>query len=110
MSTIIDLYKTLFGRKGIADGTVIDLAEHGRQGGVSTGQPYKFIDNVNYAIKLVESGSYIYIAYANPGSLETSAVWKVMRLNTSGGIKCEFADGNVNYDNRIDDITNLLYS
>lgn len=39
---IIDLYKNLFGKRGIADGNVIDMAEHGRVGGISTGQPFKF--------------------------------------------------------------------
>lgn len=39
---IIDVYRGLFGRKGIEDGNVIDMAEHGRVGGVSTGQPFKF--------------------------------------------------------------------
>jgi hypothetical protein len=44
--TTIDIYKRLFGRKGIADGNVIDMAEHGRVGGVSTGQPFKFVSNI----------------------------------------------------------------
>ena len=44
--TTSDIYKRLFGRKGIADGSVIDMAEHGRVGGVSTGQPFKFTSNI----------------------------------------------------------------
>jgi hypothetical protein len=40
---IIDLYMRLFGRGKIADGSVIDMAEHGRVGGLSTGQPFKFV-------------------------------------------------------------------
>lgn len=39
---ITDLYKQLFGRKGPADGNVIDMSEHGRVGGLSTGQPFKY--------------------------------------------------------------------
>lgn len=51
MSNIItDLYQQLFGRKGIADGNVIDMAEHGRVGGVSTGQPFKFVKSVSEKI------------------------------------------------------------
>lgn len=41
--TITDLYRQLFGRKGIEDGNVIEMAEHGRVGGVSTGQPFKYV-------------------------------------------------------------------
>lgn len=41
--SITDIYKNLFGRKGIQDGNVIDMSEHGRVGGLSTGQPFKFV-------------------------------------------------------------------
>lgn len=44
--TTIDTHKLLFGKKGIQDGNVIDMAEHGRVGGVSTGQPFKFTSNI----------------------------------------------------------------
>lgn len=40
---IADLYMRLFGRGKIADGSVIDMSEHGRVGGLSTGQPFKFV-------------------------------------------------------------------
>ena len=49
MSSITDLYNNLFGRKGIADGNVIDMAEHGRVGGLSTGQPFKFVAPIDGA-------------------------------------------------------------
>jgi len=41
--TISDLYRTLFGREGTTKGTDIDMSEHGRIGGVSTGQGFKAI-------------------------------------------------------------------
>jgi len=44
---ITDLYKQLFGKKGIADGNVIDMSEHGRVGGLSTGQPFKFVTPID---------------------------------------------------------------
>jgi len=37
-----DYYRSLFGRKGTTRGADIDMSEHGRVGGVSTGQPFKF--------------------------------------------------------------------
>jgi len=46
MSTITDLYIRLFGRTKIKDGNVIEMSEHGRVGGVSTGQPFKFVSNI----------------------------------------------------------------
>ena len=45
---IIDLYRQLFGRRGMLEGNTIDMAEHGRVGGVSTGQPFKFVSNVGF--------------------------------------------------------------
>lgn len=51
--TIVDLYKLLFGRKGMADGSVIDMSEHGRVGGISTGQPFKFVSSVDSDIPTI---------------------------------------------------------
>ena len=110
MSVINDLYSLLFGRVGPAKGTDIDLAEHGRAGGISTGQPFKFIDSVNYAIKITESGNYTYISYANPGTLESEDKWKAMRLDETSGIRIEWADGDTNFDNLASDLTALTYS
>ena len=110
MSTITDLYRKLFGRKGTERGTDIDMAEHGRVGGLSTGQPYKFTDIVNYAIILLESGGFTYVAFATPGSISTDAVWRVMKLDTATGLVMQWADGNTNFDNKADDLANLNYS
>jgi hypothetical protein len=39
--TISEVYQNLFGRNHIKDGDVIAMAEHGRVGGLSTGEGYK---------------------------------------------------------------------
>lgn len=44
---LYDLYGQLFGRTNMANGSVIDMAEHGRVGGVSTGQPFKFVSSID---------------------------------------------------------------
>jgi len=110
MTVIDDMYKVLFGRTGTTRGTDIDFAEHGRSGGVSTGQPFKFTDSVNYATKITESGSYTYIAWANPGSLEGTACWKVMRIDDSTGMVITWADGDTKFNNKATDLTTLTYS
>lgn len=110
MSTITDLYRQLFGRSGTNKGTDIDMAEHGRGGGISTGQPFKFTDSVNYAIKITESGDYTYIAFANPGTLESAASWKVVKLDGTTGLVITWADGNTDFDNIATDLTGLSYS
>ncbi len=107
---IEDLYRQLFGRGGTRKGTDIDMAEHGRAGGISTGQPFKFTDSVNYAIKITESGTDTYIAYANPGTAEATAAWKVMKLDSSSGMVITWADGDTKFNNIATDLTALDYS
>jgi transposase len=108
--TINDLYRQLFGRGGTTKGTDIEMSEHGRQGGLSTGQPYKFTDDIKYAIKLTQVGDIYYVGYAVPGSLESDSVWQCQKIDTSSGIKIEFADGDVLFNNVATDLTALNYS
>lgn len=108
--SITDVYQSLFGRNGTNKGTDIDMAEHGRAGGVSTGQPFKFTDAVPMAMKMVTSGSNYFIGVANPGSVTTDAVWQAMKLDTTTGIAISWADGNTKFDNKADDLANLNYS
>ena len=110
MVNIVDMYRQLFGRSGTNKASDVDMSEHGRLGGISTNQPFKFVDQPNYAIKLTESGNYIYIAYAPPGTAEATAGWKVMRLDTTSGLKITYADGDVDFDNVATDLTSLSYS
>jgi len=110
MVSIVDTYRRLFGRSGTNKASDVDVAEHGRSGGISTGQPFKFTDSVNYAIKITESGSYTYIGYANPGSDEADPVWKCLKLDDTSGLVMTWADGDTNFDNVATDLTALDYS
>lgn len=101
---------TLFGRSGTNKGTDIEMAEHGRQGGVSTGQPFKFTDELRFAMKMTESGDYTYIAYAPAGTAESAASWQCFRIDEGSGFKITWADSNVNFDNVATDLTALSYS
>lgn len=47
MTSISDLYRMLFGREGTEKGSDIDMSEHGRAGGLSTGQPFKHVSITN---------------------------------------------------------------
>jgi len=53
--TINDYYIQLFGKIAIQDGNVIDMAEHGRVGGVSTGQGVKYVQVLDSAGDVVSS-------------------------------------------------------
>lgn len=65
-----------------------------------------------FAMKVTTSGSYKYVAEAEPGSAESSAVWRVFRvdLTTSNSPKTLWADGNDSFDNIATDLTTLSYS
>lgn len=108
MPTITDLYIQLFGRDGTAKGTDIDMSEHGRAGGVSTGQGFKFSGDIDLAIKITESGGTTYVGEAAPGTAESNASWKAYKVTSSGVVT--YADGNPNSDNVATDLTALSYS
>jgi len=105
---IIDTYHLLFGRTKIRDGNVIDMSEHGRVGGLSTGQPYKFTDFVNYDIKLVEDGSIIYVGYAKPGTAEATEAWKVMKMDATTGLIVTWAGGSPDFKYAATDMASLF--
>lgn len=105
------LYQSLFGKKNApSGGSVIDFAEHGRAGGVSTGQPFKYIGNVEMAMKVTTSGSVTYLALAKPGTSESSALWQARKIDATTGAVITWADGNTSFDNVASDLTALTYS
>lgn len=53
MATLEDLYGQLFGKSSIQDGDVISMAEHGRVGGLSTGQGFKYVGILNASGSLI---------------------------------------------------------
>jgi len=110
--TINDLYRNLFGRGGTTKGSDIDMAEHGRVGGVSTGQPFKMTRDVEEKtlIDAVDS-TQTYIGKSGHGSSTSSAVWQIKKILTSGTVTTiSYADGNDSYDNVWDDRSSLTYS
>ena len=110
--TINDLYRNLFGRGGTTKGSDIDMAEHGRVGGISTGQPFKVTRDVEEKtlIDAVDS-TQTYIGKSGHGLSTSSAVWQIKKILTSGTVTTiSYADGNDNYDNVWDDRSSLTYS
>lgn len=111
MGPIVDLYKLLFGRKGMAEGSVIDMAEHGRTGGVSTGQGFKMIRKVDEKILVDEpSATVTYIGKVKQGGDTSEAIWQIKKISVSGNItSITYADSNDQYDNVWDDRGTLTY-
>jgi len=111
MSSIIDVYRQLFGREGTAKGTDIDMAEHGRAGGISTGTPYKGVQEVplQALVDLTDSDN-LYIGEAKPGTLTSQSLWRIVKIEISDElISILYADGDDLFDNKWDDRTSLTY-
>jgi hypothetical protein len=115
---LTDLYKILFGKEKIRDGDVISMAEHGRTGGKSDGQGFKFTDTVNYT-EIVDKATptVIYIGRAPVGSDtipdKADSVWQIMKIDTTASTDIKvpiWADGNENFDNIWDNRASLSYS
>jgi len=85
--------------------------------GVNTVEPLGF-DGTNLqrtiadslAIKVTESGSLTYIAFAPPGTAQATASWRVMKIDETSGMVITWADGDASFDNVATDLTALSYS
>lgn len=120
--SIISLYRQLFGKRDPVEGNVIDMAEHGRVGGVSTGQGFKFISPINpsngeqpdsnYAMKIDASvAGTTYIGKAGIGSATSSALWSIKKIVESASVTTiTWADGDDLFNNVWDDRASLSYS
>lgn len=64
------------------------------------------------AMKITESGSYTYFAFAAPGTAQATNKWQAFRIDesVSGTMAITWADGNANFDNVATDLTSLSYS
>jgi hypothetical protein len=62
-----------------------------------------------YSARIVTYGEFTYIALAPPGTAYTDAKWQVRKVDNSSGTDISWADGDENFDNQADDLTNLTY-
>lgn len=59
------------------------------------------------ALVLYESSPYLYVCTASLGSVVTSAVWQIKRVDTTSGVVIKWADGNDNFDNVATDLATV---
>lgn len=88
--------------------SLIEWETFGRVGDSPGGEAYTKMQNVPTTLRMEDTGTYIYIGTAVPGSSESDAVWKICRLDTSSNKL--WADGNALYDNVWSDRAVLNYS
>ena len=111
MSTLTDIYQLLFGKNHIRDGSVIEMAEHGRSGGISTGTPFKGVQEIPLKFIMdLSGGSTLYMGEANHGTATSEAYWRIAKMVIdSGSITITYADGNDSFDNKWTERTSYTY-
>lgn len=104
---LTDLYQILFGKDHITDGSVIDFSEHGRQGGLSNKQGFKFTDRVALSLRVATNASLTFIGHAAPGTNATLPQWRIKAFTQiNSGL---FAEGSDNFDKVWDLRESYLY-
>lgn len=94
----MNLYRALFGRERMSNGSVVEMAEHGRNGGLSTEQGFKFISFVPQATRWESNASLSVYGFSYPGASEADEVWRLFAQDHAGTFT-KFADGDAEFDN-----------
>lgn len=110
--SITSWYRQLFGKGDPTDASVVEIAEHGRAGGVSTAQGFKYVRDADEKTIIDEANANTtYIGKAKMGASTSSSDWQIKKLSISGNVTSFlFADGDDDYDNVWDDRASLSYS
>ena len=108
---LIDLYQTLFGKDHISDGDVISMAEHGRAGGISTGTPFKGVQEIPLQFLMdLSAGNAFYMGESKPGVLSSQSYWRIAKMVIDGSnISIIYADGTDKFDKEGDERANYTY-
>lgn len=112
MSGLSEIYQRLFGNTKLFGGNVIDLSEHGRAGGVSTGTPFKTVRNVEEKTLIDEpDANTTYIGRSRQGGDTSLEQWQIKKITVSGTVTTiAYASGDDNYDKEWDERANYSYS
>lgn len=81
----------------------------GRVGNVSDGAAYQRVQKTNESVRVDDTGTYVYVGYAIPGSAESAASWKIFRVTTANPVAIMYADGDSFYNNIWDNRASLTY-
>ena len=73
------------------------------------GQNLQRLNASNMAVKITVVGTTTYVAQAAPGTPQSTAKWKVMKIDESSGTVITWADGDADFDNVATDLTTLNY-
>lgn len=111
LTSLNSLYRQLFGKNAPKDASVVEVAEHGRAGGLSTGQGFKFTRGIDEKILIDEADeNTTYIGKSKLDGNTANEEWQIRRIQVSGTVTAfSFADGSDNYDKEWDERVNYTY-
>jgi hypothetical protein len=74
-----------------------------------------FVENLIHAVEIENDGggNPIYVGLANPGSLTSAPVWRILKIGYDGGgftASVKWADGNLDFDKIWDNRGTYTYS
>jgi hypothetical protein len=89
-----------------------DWEEHGAAGDVSTGRRLKYTQSVPLTAIIDEvDADTTYIGLTKPGTAESSALWRIMKIVVVGTVtSIKMADGDDLFNNIWDNRASLTYS
>jgi hypothetical protein len=88
--------------------SIIEWETFGRVGDDSVGEGFAKTQDVPESMRIDDTGTYIYIGYAIPGSLTADNCWRLCRYDNYGNRL--WADGDALYNNVWDNRASLSYS
>jgi len=83
--------------------------QFGHVGNSDSGEGYQRVQKTNESIRVDDTGTYVYVGYAIPGSAESAASWKIFRVTTANPVAIMYADGDSFYNNIWDNRASLTY-
>ena len=89
---------------------IILYEQFARIGNSESGEAYQRIQKANEKVLVDDTGTYVYVGYAIPGSNTSTAAWKIKRIKTTNVLEVLYADGNSFYDNVWNNRSSLTYS
>jgi hypothetical protein len=84
--------------------------QFGRIGNSTDGQAYLRITKADQLTFVDDTGTYVYIGNAVPGTGTSVASWKIRRVTTTNPVKVEYAAGSTLYNQVWDNRASLSYS
>lgn len=88
--------------------SMIEWETYGKVGDSASGEAYTKSQDVPETMRINDTGTYIYMGFAIPGSLEADNCWRICRYDNDGNRL--WADGDALYNNVWDNRASLSYS